>query len=714
MVQLRVDVEAANARRQFNAAADAVDNLGEQLTDARMDALRLEGALDDAADEVRRLEQEVRDLDAAGGDSTQLRAQLTAARIAANDARDAFARANHVVDQMEDELDDARDAAQRLQRTMNRLDADANRGLRSVQRGLVGFAAQARQAGQSAAGAFSQGFSGLPTEIKGSVMGAGAVVGVLFAQAAGAALNGALLAAVGGGVLAAGVKLAATNSNLVQAAWINALTPVREEVTRFSMAFEGPLVKVASKFSDAWVRNGDAVRRMFQSVVDQVEPLADGILGLAENTLPGLERAVEASGPVLDELARDLPAVGKAVSDMFGSFAEGSDGAVKGIRAVGMLVSGTLIMIGNTVEFLSKGFDESTKRMEAWTAKLSEIPVIGGVFKDMAEWWKGFNDGGEGAIKTLDNYVPAADGAADSTVKLSVAEREAADAAHELSNKLSGLINDALGADNAMIAWEASIDKVTESVKENGRAVDIGTEKGRENVQTILSAVAAAEKKRQADIAMAGGEKASAEAVNAANAKFRAQIGELEALLLKLGFTRAQVDALLGKYREMANAPDITKNIVINTVQRGGSIVTTKADGSKSVTKARFERYGGIRYAADGLVSLGGAGIFKAGRTMYGFAEPGTGGEAFIARNAPKARSLAIADAAARWHGGRVVTGNDRATGGMGGGNLTVRAELVSTGGPRSNDYLRAAFEEEIKAGRLRLRVTRSGAVTVG
>jgi hypothetical protein len=39
----------------------------------------------------------------------------------------------------------------------------------------------------------------------------------------------------------------------------------------------------------------------------------------------------------------------------------------------------------------------------------------------------------------------------------------------------------------------------------------------------------------------------------------------------------------------------------------------------------------------------------------YAFAEPATGGEAFIPRIGDRLRSLAIADMAARWHGGRVV-----------------------------------------------------------
>lgn len=46
-----------------------------------------------------------------------------------------------------------------------------------------------------------------------------------------------------------------------------------------------------------------------------------------------------------------------------------------------------------------------------------------------------------------------------------------------------------------------------------------------------------------------------------------------------------------------------------------------------------------------------------AGPARYAFAEPTTGGEAFIPRFGDRQRSLSIADVAAQWHGGRVVTG---------------------------------------------------------
>src|SRR5690606_38594245 len=68
-----------------------------------------------------------------------------------------------------------------------------------------------------------------------------------------------------------------------------------------------------------------------------------------------------------------------------------------------------------------------------------------------------------------------------------------------------------------------------------------------------------------------------------------------------------------------------------------------------------LNRHGGVYvHAQDGLLRE--AQVFSpVAPARYAFAEPATGGEAFIPRFGDRDRSLAIADAAAQWHGGRVV-----------------------------------------------------------
>lgn len=74
---------------------------------------------------------------------------------------------------------------------------------------------------------------------------------------------------------------------------------------------------------------------------------------------------------------------------------------------------------------------------------------------------------------------------------------------------------------------------------------------------------------------------------------------------------------------------------------------------------SQAQRWGGITYHAEtGLIR---AGIYSAQNpARYAFAEPATGGEAFIPRRGNRARSLAILEEAASWYGADVFTGGNQ------------------------------------------------------
>jgi hypothetical protein len=125
-----------------------------------------------------------------------------------------------------------------------------------------------------------------------------------------------------------------------------------------------------------------------------------------------------------------------------------------------------------------------------------------------------------------------------------------------------------------------------------------------------------------------------------------------------MGLTSAQIDALIGKYVALANQPDIVKHVdvIVTTRNRTEGPAAGVFNPTRGMGQIRqFNRYGGLyEHAAAGLLRDS---DFYSERPegRYMIAERGTGGEAFVAKNAPDMRSLAIADVAARWHGGMVV-----------------------------------------------------------
>lgn len=593
MVQLRVDVEAARARAEFNSTSRSVQNMSGSLQDAQRNADQLgdeltiataraaqatrefeaaERAADDAADEMNRLRQQVDALSgpapaalvrqlrqaedavrAAEREEQRLRDRMEEATQEQNRLNRAFNDGGDEVARITRELALAQVEAARLRRIMDDTNRRAANPLRGAQRGLLGFRRQIDQAlqfnGNGLRNSLRAAWQSMPVELKVAIIGAGVGMATILAGSIGGVLNAALLGVVGGGVLAAVVAVAAKTSSAVRAAFSDTFAPIGDEIAAFARdVAEGPLIKAAEIFGQTWEDIATDVQGAFGDVGKHIEPLAAGLARLVENVMPGLREGLKAAGPVLDELAAALPEIGTAISKMFHDLTRdgGAQGAVKGMRVLAATVIATFRTIGVVVGWLSRQFNTTTNFIADMLTLLSKIPVIGGMFEHAASSARDFANAGSGTGRSLEETGVAADQTASAMRRQADATKSAADAAQDLSAKMAHIIDVELGAKDAAIQFEAALDAITESAKENGRTLDIGTEKGRANASTILDGVRAAEAKRQADIEMAGGVNASAAAVGAANAKYEAMVAQLRAAAYAAGFNKAQVDALIG------------------------------------------------------------------------------------------------------------------------------------------------------------------------
>lgn len=406
----------------------------------------------------------------------------------------------------------------------------ANRAANSLAGRMAAVAAAAMALGSDMSG-------------RGKLM-AGLITGLVsLAPLIGAALQGAIIAGLGSVGLGAAIFAAFKDEDIKQV-WKDLFAGIGADIKNFAKQLGPSLTESATSFRRAWGGGAaDFVRNLFGDLSTTIGPLTQGLIGMAREAGPGLKQAFAAAVPVLKELAALLPTLGRGIGSFFSSVSSG-DAPLKGIRVLVYALAGSLMILGKTVQFLGAWFSFWSMAAEKVYTALGKIPLLGAGFKFLAEVLGQINAPAEGLARSL---VPVA-GSAGAAAQ---ASRDAAAAMQELHNKMTAMISAALGADQANLAFAAAMRALTESVKENGRNLDINTEKGHANVSAILSAVAAAEQKRQADIAMAGGEKASADAVRAANAAFQAQIGQLEAVMRKLGFTQAEIDALLAKYREI-------------------------------------------------------------------------------------------------------------------------------------------------------------------
>lgn len=220
-----------------------------------------------------------------------------------------------------------------------------------------------KQAGERFGGFFGDGlkttmsgiFSGdfISTLIKGALitLAAGAL-----APAIGGAITSGILLALGGGAIGIGVA-SALQSPRIQTAIEGIKGRLKSMFDSFGKNFQGPLEDFFAPGNgggggiigvlDQVQSMIDGIGRTFGPVADN---LGDGIIGFLQEAMPGILRAVDASAPLVDTLADELPGIGKAIGKFFDSIKDGAPGATVFFRDLLNFVEWLIPAIGVIIE----------------------------------------------------------------------------------------------------------------------------------------------------------------------------------------------------------------------------------------------------------------------------------------------------------------------------------------------------------------------------
>lgn len=405
---------------------------------------------------------------------------------------------------------------------------------------------------------FASAFKALPPEVKIGMAAGLAGAALAASPAIVAVVNAAMLTGVGAGGLAAGIALAAKDPQ-VDAAFTNLGQRVETRLEKSATPFRSELIDTAGIFGDAFDRQSSRVDRIFASLASTVKPLASGLAGALENALPGIEHAAETAGPLLRDIARELPTIGKEVGQLFDAFAKGGPGASLALNFILSNVEALILGLTYLVDELggaANGAAVLNDKAHLLAQTLSGHPLR------------------EYAVQ-LGTTAAAATGMAGAVYNTA----EAADQANAAFNRLFGEL---LNVDQADLAVKSGMASLTSTIKGNSKTLDENTADGRANVGAILGQVEALDRKRQADIAAGNGTKT---ATDKANAAYAAQVQSLRNVLIQLGLTAAQVDNLIGKYEQIPR--NISTTITTHyrqdgTPSAGHSRITNGADMSLS------------------------------------------------------------------------------------------------------------------------------------
>jgi hypothetical protein len=183
-------------------------------------------------------------------------------------------------------------------------------------------------AGEKMGTHFLSGFGGTIKGLMGSDAGlailivGGLIAAVPAAVFVGTLIGAALLTGLAGGFVGLGAFLLQDDKKIVAAAtklanttkkiFKDAAFQLQDEYLAALRLIEGSVVRLGPKMKEA-----------FAQVAPAIVPLADGLMKMVENAMPGLIVGLEAGGKLLTVFAGTLPQLGEDLSFFFSKLAEG-------------------------------------------------------------------------------------------------------------------------------------------------------------------------------------------------------------------------------------------------------------------------------------------------------------------------------------------------------------------------------------------------------
>jgi len=425
---------------------------------------------------------------------------------------------------------------------------------------------------------------------------------------------------------------------------------------------------------------------------------------------------MQAAGPIVERLAADLPMLFGSIGGFFGKLATGAKGAGE---AVDMLIRATSVAItflGDFILGLTKAFEFAVSAMDKMTGIMAAIPGIGKLWAPLHDYVHGVatsmtgmgisaQAAGAQASTAFDRVMLAARNvglgvqlaAADFqsfSAQISAARSDTDALAASMVDKLLASM---MSIDQANLSVASSLTQVAEGVKTNGHELDIHTAKGQANTQAVLGAV-------QANIGQYDALIRSGAGAEQAAAAYDANTGALEHQMRQAGFTQAQIDGLIGKYRGVPATvdTDIATYGLTEAINGLNDVIRLANHLDGRVATVTIQEVHRTTYTSDIPPSQVFHGLAKGGILTGGvdykaaqglivnsptvlFGERQTGGEAYIPKRGISAQQgLAYANTAAGWHGGHVVANGPRGSGGPAAApvniNLTVNAGMGTDG----------------------------------
>lgn len=399
--------------------------------------------------------------------------------------------------------------------------------------------------GKAASQGISQGlksFRFIPGTFQGILVTGLAAVITAAAPALASAFTALFTTAIGLAGIGSAVGLAIVSSPELQAAGGRLGEILFDGLTSAAQSFRTPILQSIAIIERRFEHLQPVIEQAFAGLAPHLTTLTQGFVDFVSNLMPGLIDAFEGAGPAIDEFASQFANTGRVISEALTMLSDDSETLIEGLRLFFFILNTTISGTVGLINALSEAWQFWVNSMDAATS-----------------WMRVFSPLAQGMHAILRNIqddttslTPVTDAYGDALVKQGEGANYAAVQGNALVETLREVWNVQLAVSNSAIAFEEAIDGVTESFKENGRTIDINTEKGRENVRQVNDGIAAAIREHDAQIAAGAG-------IEQANKAYTNRIERLRATLRQAGLTEAQINSLIGAYSEVP--PALTTNV---------------------------------------------------------------------------------------------------------------------------------------------------------
>lgn len=352
-----------------------------------------------------------------------------------------------------------------------------------------------------------EGIGAMPTA--GIIAAPVAAVGAI---GAGAAIGGATIAAGGLAGVGLGVAGAAMSDPKIMREAQSQIDAIKTMWFDASKSFRAPTLEAVKILGDA-VKGVD-LDGMLSRAAKYVTPLASSIGSLIQSVAGGVGRLVDNAGPVMAVLIPGIADIGRAIEQAMSLIAGGSVGGAKALNDLLHLIEVLIVSGGLFIRWAENAYDAMDRFGNAInnfiTGKPADaVDMIGKSLKGV----------GTEAARTADEIKA-------------------------LEDRFKNLFGIEMSLDQANLAVKQGMADLITNLQTGTRTLDENTQAGRDNVQGALDFIRTLEQQREANLN-------NKMTLDQANGAYQDQVVKLEGVMAKMGYTRAQIDALIGKYAQI-------------------------------------------------------------------------------------------------------------------------------------------------------------------